>query len=163
MLNQACLFSSIYSFLLVPKFFKTLLPASFSQTLKSVASNSREVTHTSCTALHNEATPGVAGAVLASSARGKHRHSGESPKSHKDNEGTGHFLLWGKAERAGPVQPGDKMTQGDPINVCKFLKGEYEVDGARLFTVVLSDRTRGTGHKLKHRRCCVSCRKHVVS
>lgn len=35
------------------------------------------------------------------------------------------------------------------INMHKYLKGTSEDNGARLFPVVPSDRTRGKGHKFK--------------
>ena len=46
------------------------------------------------------------------------------------------------------------------IDVYKYLKGGCKGDGARRFSVVPGDRTRGNGHKPKHRRCCLNVREH---
>jgi len=63
-----------------------------------------------------------------------------------------------QAEKAGPIKAGAVKAQGDLNNVFEYLMGGVKNDGARLFSVVPSDRT-DNGHKLKYRKFYLNVQK----
>jgi len=53
-----------------------------------------------------------------------------------------------------------RRLRGDLRNASKYLQGGGQEDGAKLFSVVPSNRTRGNGHKLKPRKFQLNTRKN---
>jgi len=56
-----------------------------------------------------------------------------------------------------------RRLRADLIHAYKYLKDGCQEGGARLFSVVPSDRTRGSRHRLKHRKFHLNMRKNFFT
>lgn len=56
---------------------------------------------------------------------------------------------------------GERKLRGDPINICKYVKGGGRQMGeGRLFLAVCSDRTRSSSLELERRELCSAMQKN---
>ena len=56
-----------------------------------------------------------------------------------------------------------RKLRTNPISAYNYLKGGCKEDGVRLFSVVHSARTRGSGYKMEHKRLHLNTRKHFCA
>lgn len=67
-------------------------------------------------------------------------------------KGLKHLSSEERLNELGLSRLGKRRLRRDLMNIYKNLKAGCTEDGTRLFSVMPSNRTRGSGHKVKHRR-----------
>ena len=76
-------------------------------------------------------------------------------------KGLEHLLYEERLRALGLFSLGKSRLRGDLITVYKYLKGGgRQMDEARLISVVCSNRTRGNGLNLEHRKFCTNVQKN---
>jgi len=79
-------------------------------------------------------------------------------------KGQDHLLYEERLSNLGLLSLRKRRLRGDLINVYKYLKGDgRQMNEARLFLVVRSDRTRSNGLRLEHRKFHTNMRKNFFT
>ena len=83
-------------------------------------------------------------------------------RARKVIKGFEHLSSEERLSTLGLFSPEKRRLRRDLINLYKYLRGQCKENGAKLFLVVASDRTRGNGYKFNHKRFHHQMRKNFT-
>lgn len=75
----------------------------------------------------------------------------------------GASVTWEEAGGAGAFQPAEQKAQDNLVSVYKHWMGGCKEDGAKLFSVVHSNKIKSNGHKLEYKKFHLNVREHFLT